>query len=166
MQRAETAAYNRRCRRRAAPSPAPASFPPADARLPARPERLPSGVSPEALAAARDRIRDAQTVVVKVGSSSLTTPAGVLDVERLTSLTQALAARRLAGSKIVLVSSGAIAAGIVPLGYTTRPRDLATQQAAASVGQGLSSPPTRGPSGRTGSPWGRCCSRSTTSSGG
>lgn len=90
----------------------------------------------DALTSARARVRDARTVVVKVGSSSLTTPEGVLDVERLTALADALAARRLAGSDVVLVSSGAIAAGIVPLGRTSRPRDLATQQAAASVGQG------------------------------
>ena len=48
-----------------------------------------------------------------------------------------LAAVRLAGREIVLVSSGAIAAGLAPLALRTRPRDLATQQAAASVGQGL-----------------------------
>jgi glutamate 5-kinase len=44
---------------------------------------------------------------------------------------------RLGGQEIVLVSSGAIAAGLAPLALKTRPRDLATQQAAASVGQGL-----------------------------
>ena len=48
-----------------------------------------------------------------------------------------LAARRAAGGQVVLVSSGAIAAGLGPLGLAARPRDLATQQAAASVGQGL-----------------------------
>src|SRR5262249_23045995 len=42
-----------------------------------------------------------------------------------------------AGREVVLVSSGAIAAGLAPLGLPRRPRDLATQQAAASVGQGL-----------------------------
>ena len=47
-----------------------------------------------------------------------------------------LATRRLTGQQVVLVSSGAIAAGIAPLGLTKRPGDLATQQAAASVGQG------------------------------
>ena len=47
-----------------------------------------------------------------------------------------LAARRAAGHQVVLVSSGAIAAGIGPLGLPRRPSDLATQQAAASVGQG------------------------------
>ncbi len=73
--------------------------------------------------------------MVKVGSSSLTTSAGGLDRARLDTLVDALAARRLDGSQVVLVSSGAIAAGLAPLGLRTRPRDLATQQASASVGQ-------------------------------
>lgn len=85
----------------------------------------------------REQLRDAARVVVKVGSSSLTTPDGHLDPERLRALVDVLAARRAAGQQLVLVSSGAIAAGIGPLGLPTRPRDLATQQAAASVGQGL-----------------------------
>jgi glutamate 5-kinase len=79
-------------------------------------------------------IADAHRVVVKVGSSSLTSD-GRLDPGRLDRLVDALAARRDAGGQVVLVSSGAIAAGIEPLGLRGRPRDLATQQAAASVGQ-------------------------------
>ncbi len=86
---------------------------------------------------ARDAIASARTVVVKVGSSSLTTAAGGLDPDRLDALVDAIAARRLAGSQVVLVSSGAIAAGLAPLGLSRRPRDLPTQQAAASVGQQL-----------------------------
>jgi glutamate 5-kinase len=75
--------------------------------------------------------------VVKVGSSSLTdTSGGALDESRLVAIVNALALRRLAGRQVVLVSSGAIAAGISPLGLARRPMDLATQQAAASVGQG------------------------------
>jgi glutamate 5-kinase len=85
----------------------------------------------------RDTVRDAHRLVVKVGSSSLTTAAGGLDPQRLDTLVDALAARRAAGSQIVLVSSGAIAAGLAPLSLPSRPRDLATQQAAASVGQML-----------------------------
>jgi len=76
-------------------------------------------------------------VVVKVGSSSLTTTAGGLDPDRLESLVEALATARSRGAELVLVSSGAIATGLAPLGLARRPRDLATQQAAASVGQGL-----------------------------
>ncbi|GAA3009507.1 MULTISPECIES: glutamate 5-kinase [Streptosporangium] len=87
--------------------------------------------------AARERIRTAARLVVKVGSSSLTTPQGMIDVDRVDALVDVLAARRGAGTQIVLVSSGAIAAGLGPLGLSARPRDLATQQAAASVGQGV-----------------------------
>jgi glutamate 5-kinase len=83
----------------------------------------------------RSRIATAKRVVVKVGSSSLTTAAGGLDPSRLDALVDALAARRAAGSQVVLVSSGAIASGLTPLGLGRRPRDLATQQASASVGQ-------------------------------
>lgn len=85
----------------------------------------------------RDQLPSAARVVVKVGSSSLTSPDGHLDPQRLAAVVDVLAERRAAGAQVVLVSSGAIAAGIGPLGLAARPRDLATQQAAASVGQGL-----------------------------
>jgi len=74
-------------------------------------------------------------VVVKVGSSSLTSAAVGLDHDRLDALVDALAAAHRAGDSPVLVSSGAIAAGLAPLGLAARPRDLATLQAAAAVGQ-------------------------------
>ena len=74
-------------------------------------------------------------VVVKVGSSSLTTPQGHIDPDRVAVVVDAVVAIRARGDEAVLVSSGAIAAGIGPLGLSTRPRDLATQQAAAAVGQ-------------------------------
>jgi len=85
----------------------------------------------------RDELAGARRVVVKVGSSSLTTAEGGIDPRRIEQLVGVLASARLAGREIVLVSSGAIAAGLSPLGLRIRPRDLATQQAAASVGQGL-----------------------------
>lgn len=85
----------------------------------------------------RQDVARARRLVVKVGSSSLTTPGGgSLDESRLVALVDVLARRRLTGQQVVLVSSGAIAAGIAPLGLARRPHDLATQQAAASVGQG------------------------------
>ena len=104
-----------------------------------------------------DALRDAQRVVVKVGSSSLTgrradrvagagpdsgssVLAGVsagIDVSRVRELADALSAAGGSGRKLVLVSSGAIATGIAPLGLRRRPRDLASAQAAASVGQGI-----------------------------
>ena len=84
----------------------------------------------------RAAVATAARTVVKVGSSSLT-EQGRLSPDRIDDLVDALAARRTAGGQVVLVSSGAIAAGIAPLGLRRRPRDLATQQAAASVGQQL-----------------------------
>jgi glutamate 5-kinase len=79
----------------------------------------------------------AARTVVKIGSSSLTTQGGAIDDARIAALTDALADRVRSGGQVLLVSSGAIAAGLAPLGLRRRPRDLATQQAAASVGQGL-----------------------------
>lgn len=85
----------------------------------------------------RAGLAGANRIVVKVGSSSLTSVAGGISEEALVGLVDALAARRNQGTELILVSSGAIAAGLAPLGLPRRPRDLATQQAAASVGQGL-----------------------------
>jgi glutamate 5-kinase len=85
----------------------------------------------------RELVTRARKVVMKIGSSSVTRPEGGVDDANIAALAAALVARRLEGSSCVLVSSGAIATGIKPLGLSRRPRDLATQQAAASVGQGL-----------------------------
>lgn len=83
----------------------------------------------------RAAIASARSIVVKIGSSALTSLIGGLDVGRLNLLADALEARMRAGSDVVVVSSGAVGAGLAPLGLTHRPRDLATKQAAASVGQ-------------------------------
>ena len=85
----------------------------------------------------RTGVSAASRVVVKVGSSSLTTASGGIDPRRVSVLVDTLAGVRARGAEVVLVSSGAIAAGLSPLGLKRRPQDLATQQAAASVGQGL-----------------------------
>jgi glutamate 5-kinase len=67
----------------------------------------------------------------------LTSDRGGLDAARVDALVDALAHAQQGGREVVLVSSGAIASGLGPLRLSRRPRDLATQQAAASVGQGL-----------------------------
>ena len=85
----------------------------------------------------REGIARAERLVVKIGSSSLTRAEGGIDVERVGTLVATLAERVGRGCQVVLVSSGAIATGFPLLGLSRRPRDLATQQAAASVGQGL-----------------------------
>ncbi|MGK4218001.1 glutamate 5-kinase [Kocuria marina] len=79
----------------------------------------------------------ARRVVVKVGSSSLTSIENSIDENALRSIVDALGRVKAQGVEVVFVSSGAITAGLQPLGLSRRPKDLSTKQAAASVGQGL-----------------------------
>ncbi len=76
-------------------------------------------------------------VVVKVGTSSITTPDGALDEDEMSRLTAQIAASVKAGDKIVFVTSGAVAAGKAELGTTGKPKDLVFQQAAAAAGQSV-----------------------------
>ena len=86
----------------------------------------------------RDLVTGAKRIVIKIGSSSLTGKAGSgLDAAAVDRLVDVVAVARKRGAEVLVVSSGAIAAGLAPLGLQTRPKDLSTQQAAASVGQGL-----------------------------
>jgi glutamate 5-kinase len=73
--------------------------------------------------------------VVKVGTSSITAPTGELDDDAVVKLCGELAAARRDGHEIVLVCSGAIAAGLPALGFADRPADIGTLQAIAAVGQ-------------------------------
>lgn len=77
----------------------------------------------------------ADTVVVKVGTRVVTQPAGELNLDRIASLADQLAKVRQGGRRVLLVSSGAVGAGIGRLGIEQRPTDLADLQAVASVGQ-------------------------------
>ncbi|KAA9394012.1 glutamate 5-kinase [Kocuria coralli] len=79
----------------------------------------------------------AKRIVVKVGSSSLTSIENSIDEAAVQRIVAALGKLKNAGKEVVFVSSGAISAGLAPLGFAKRPKDLASQQAAASVGQGL-----------------------------
>lgn len=81
----------------------------------------------------RAELATARRIVVKVGSSSISGEASW----RIPVLVEALAAAHARGAEIVLVSSGAIATGIPFLDLDSRPTDLATQQAAAAVGQNI-----------------------------
>ncbi len=77
-------------------------------------------------------------LVVKIGSSTLTTAEGRIDHEYLAAFAQQVAEVRAQGWQVVIVSSGAIACGLERLGMSgKRPDDMPTLQAAASVGQGL-----------------------------
>lgn len=77
----------------------------------------------------------AETIVFKVGTSTLTHATGKTNLKAMEELVQVLADLRNAGRKIVLVTSGAIGVGVGRLGLRERPRTTAGKQAAATVGQ-------------------------------
>ncbi|MGL4607385.1 MAG: glutamate 5-kinase [Eubacteriaceae bacterium] len=85
----------------------------------------------------RDKIKDAVTIVVKMGTTSVTHLNGTLDLRKLDQLARVLTDLKNSGKNIVLVSSGAIGAGMNRLEMKERPKTLKEKQAAASVGQGL-----------------------------
>ncbi|MEA2024562.1 MAG: glutamate 5-kinase [Actinomycetota bacterium] len=80
-------------------------------------------------------IEPGRPIVVKIGSSSLTTSGGVIDAEAIDRVTSQISWLRDAGHPAVLVSSGAVVAGLPSLGIIERPGDLPGLQAAAAVGQ-------------------------------
>jgi glutamate 5-kinase len=81
------------------------------------------------------RLPDVRRVVVKVGTSSLVDDRGVASRRKLAKVVREVAAAAEERA-CVLVSSGAIASGLEPLGLERRPRDMPSLQAAAAVGQG------------------------------
>ncbi len=76
-------------------------------------------------------------IVVKVGTSGITTKDGKLDEKEMQNLASQIAAASKQGDKVVLVTSGAVAAGIAELGIPPKPKDVAFQQAAAATGQSV-----------------------------
>jgi glutamate 5-kinase len=92
-------------------------------------------MSPEA--EDRRELAAARRWVVKVGSALLTDDGRGLDRSVIARLVAQLVALRQRGCEVVLVSSGAVAAGIVRLGWSTRPHQLHQLQAAAAVGQSV-----------------------------
>lgn len=76
-------------------------------------------------------------IVFKVGTSSLTNEDGSLSRSKVKDITQQLAMLHEAGHELILVSSGAIAAGFGALGFKKRPTKIADKQASAAVGQGF-----------------------------
>ena len=88
------------------------------------------------LAASRAELVAGRRLVIKIGSSSLVDAAGRFSADLLTQLTDVIADFIWADHEVVIVSSGAQAAGLEDLGFSRRPKTLAQGQAAASVGQG------------------------------
>jgi glutamate 5-kinase len=83
----------------------------------------------------RDKIRTARRLVIKVGSALVTKYGTGLDKDAMADWARQIAALHVAGKQVVLVSSGAIAAGMQRLGWTRRPHEMHKLQAAAAVGQ-------------------------------
>jgi glutamate 5-kinase len=83
----------------------------------------------------RDSLKSASRIVVKLGTGVLTDSRKLIDPAQLEQLVAQLAALKKSGKEIVLVTSGAVGAGMGALGYENRPTDLAEKQACAAVGQ-------------------------------
>ncbi|MCY2975880.1 MAG: glutamate 5-kinase [Planctomycetota bacterium] len=99
-----------------------------------------SNVPDSSLAMSDEQLRktvidQAEVWVIKVGSRALTTPESRLDLQQIENLSNQLVDLVEQGKQVVLVSSGAVASGVGRLGLPGRPRDLATLQAVAAVGQ-------------------------------
>jgi len=78
-----------------------------------------------------------QRIVIKIGSSSLNHPTGGLDESSIENIIKIISEIRSQGMECILVSSGAVAAGVGKLGLSTKPKDIAGKQAVASIGQGV-----------------------------
>ena len=85
----------------------------------------------------RDTLQQKRRIVVKVGSSTLTHATGKLNYHRIERLVRDIADLANQGKEMVLVSSGAVSAGMGPLGLTKRPKTIRKKQAVAAVGQGV-----------------------------
>lgn len=83
----------------------------------------------------RDILRSAARIVVKVGSALVTRDGRGLDLDAIALWARQIAALRVQGKEVVLVSSGAIAEGMQRLGWSKRPHSMHELQAAAAVGQ-------------------------------
>ncbi len=82
-----------------------------------------------------EQIKKANRIVIKVGTSTLTHKSGKLNLRRMDQLAMTLSDMKNQGKEIVLVTSGAITAGVTKMGLKERPREIRLSQAAASVGQ-------------------------------
>lgn len=80
-------------------------------------------------------MKDVKRIVVKVGSSTLTHPDGGLNLRKIDRLAMVLSDIKNQGYEVILVSSGAVSAGVAKLKMTSRPQEMREKQAAASVGQ-------------------------------
>ena len=87
------------------------------------------------MAVGRDKLKRAKRWVVKIGSALLTNDGQGLDQQAISRWVDQIAALRLSGLEVVLVSSGSVAEGMTRLGWSERPHEIYNLQAAAAVGQ-------------------------------
>ena len=99
--------------------------------------RIGHGVHDPARLGTRASLTHAQRIVVKIGSSSLTLPSGDLNRNAIWALASSVSRLVHEGREVVIVSSGAIAAALRPMGFNARPESITDSQALASVGQGM-----------------------------
>lgn len=85
----------------------------------------------------RGTLKNAQTIVVKVGTRTLTHATGKLNIGYMEKLVRGLADLANQGKNVVLVTSGAVGAGMGRLGLAAKPEGMPEKQALAAVGQGL-----------------------------
>lgn len=89
------------------------------------------------MSVARDKLKTAKRIVVKVGTSTLTHSGGNLNLYRIEHLIREIADLHNAGKEIIFVTSGAIAAGIGKMGLSKKPETIPENQALAAIGQGV-----------------------------
>lgn len=87
--------------------------------------------------AMREQIKVAKRIIVKIGTSSLTHENGKVNLDKMEKLARVLTDLNNSGREIVLVSSGAIGAGMQRIGRSKRPEDLPLKQATAAIGQAI-----------------------------
>lgn len=85
----------------------------------------------------RSNLKDTQRIVVKVGTSTLSHTTGKMNLFRIEKLARELSDLRNQGKEIILVTSGAVGAGVERLGLKEKPKTIPEKQAAAAVGQGI-----------------------------
>jgi len=84
-----------------------------------------------------NQVKEAKRIVVKVGSSTLTFENGKLNLQRIEKMCRVLSDLKNTGRQVVLVSSGAVSAGIGKIGLDRRPTSVEEKQALAAIGQGV-----------------------------
>ncbi|MDP4089579.1 MAG: glutamate 5-kinase, partial [Bacillota bacterium] len=80
-------------------------------------------------------MENVKRIVIKVGSSTLTYPSGLFNLERMENLVRQMSNLHNKGIEVILVTSGAIAAGMGRLGLRAKPKSMSRKQACAAIGQ-------------------------------